>query len=586
MSETREFKEELAFHPYEQDYAEPTREEIINAINSVKSIPNKDKLIEQMDDRVRLIKGMKVLKEGTYNGVFYPDKVLREGAESWEKNLDKNGITHKVKLEHGKSISNRVGHLIKSYYEDGWVKQDFLLTMQNAADMWDGGLLDDVSVRMRVGTDMENSTSKVTTLCEKGHELAYGPVAKYILGVGTDFVDNPACRTCGVNPEKEKILEELEELDEKEEELCGANSAKGSTLRRIKERITGNLPKKYVEERRAANIDSKTGKCKLSSDQDFGGCLSHADVIAMANEGLGIKTNYSRPVIYEAYRKKVISADDVRKAGYNPENISKSPAKGVTKPVGGVQTMGDQKPEDEKYLTEDKAEGMFTAFLKKVGIKIPKGGNPDEGNKPSPDDDEAALDAKCKGGDKEACQLLKQKQANPTENDANNNGPAGSEPEDGGEEEMMSKKDVETLLEQQKKDMNTELDAKFENFKKESEKELQRTKDESQFKELVKEYADYSKKCKDEFNLEELEKIPEDPIEFAKKQAKLEGELEQLKKRAQEIPNGEVPFTMGAHLSADEKDKTSKKTKAKKAGLEKQMSGLGFGNEVELDEEE
>lgn len=209
MSDTREFKEELSFKiPAEYKYTPPTKDEVIAAINSVPSILDKEKLIEQMDERVRLIKGLPVLTEGKFNRVNYSPEVLEAGADTWNMNPEKPGSMYKVKLEHDKNVRNRAGHLLKSGYDGNYVKHDILLTTKESVEMWDGGLLDDVSVRMRVGIDKKNAVSD-------------GLDALYIKGVGVDFVDNPACKQCGVNAELEAILSEIEDEDMEDKNMSG-----------------------------------------------------------------------------------------------------------------------------------------------------------------------------------------------------------------------------------------------------------------------------------------------------------------------------------------------------------------------------
>lgn len=590
MSEAHEFNETLAFHPHEQVYETPSKQEVIDAINSVPSIPDKQRLISNMDERVRLIKGIKVLTEGTYNGVFYPDRVLREGADSWQENYEKTGIKHKVKLEHGKKVENRVGHLLQSYYDDGWIKQDFLLTVKKAAEQWDGGLLDDVSVRMRVGTDMENSTSEVIVL-EDGEELSHGLIAKYIIGVGTDFVDNPACRTCGTNPEKTKVMEELEqELQKEDEELCGAKTSKGEALKKVYGRLSGNVPKQFIEEKRNANLSG--GKCKLSSDQDFGNCLSHADILAISNKGLGTNTNYTRPVIYEAHRQGILSAEDVKAAGYNPGSIQKKPegtgtsnnkegVKNMTKGNSNSGNAGDG-GDGKNYLTEDVAEGLFTKLLKKFGFKEKQEGS--DGDGAQDDGNTGTGAANLDGNNPDG----NDGDGNSTEINLDGNNTTSGDGNDG--EVTMTQEALSDLIDQKLAKQKTDLTKEFE--KKLDERENQ-AKEEKEFTKLTGDVAKYRGYLKEEFNLEELEEVPEGREKFLEKRAELRGELKQLKIRAKGTlkPGQKLPWTQGDLEDSGDDGTTELSDKGKEEELKvKKLKGklhnLGFQEPSVLDEDE
>jgi hypothetical protein len=161
----------------------------IQVVMSDLPIPNKNRYLNDIENSVRLIKGVKVLTEGTFNGAFYPAGVVERDAPNWMEH-ERIGMTRKVNLDHTSSVKDRCGHITRSYFENGWMKQDFLLLRtkkeNDAIDLWDAGLLDDVSVRLRGGIDMKNSTVKK-------------PLVRYMKGISTDFVDRPACKTCGLD---------------------------------------------------------------------------------------------------------------------------------------------------------------------------------------------------------------------------------------------------------------------------------------------------------------------------------------------------------------------------------------------------
>lgn len=179
---------------------EPTTDEVIQAINSVPAIRKKDILIKFIENSARLIKGYPVLTEGEFNGLYYPDTVLQEGAETWLEH-EKLGMTRKSKLDHVDSVTARVGHIVNSYYEDGFIKQDILLLDKKAIELYDNGMLDDVSARMRVKIDMEKSTPDKI-------------IVEKLIGIGTDFVDLPACSTCGLDVVMKELSEQVNMEDE------------------------------------------------------------------------------------------------------------------------------------------------------------------------------------------------------------------------------------------------------------------------------------------------------------------------------------------------------------------------------------
>lgn len=286
MSDTREYEEELSFKiPADYKYIPPSKEEVAEAIKSVPAILDKERLIEKIDERVRLIKNLPVLTEGKFNRVNYSKEVLESGADSWNTNPDKPGTLYKVKLEHDKNVKNRAGHLLNSRFEDGYVKHDILLTTKESAEYWDGGHLDDVSVRMRVGIDKNNSSSE---------ELN----AKYVRGVGVDFVDNPACKQCGVNAELEAILKELKDVEEIEEdatmvedqrEEIELNEEEKTLFEKFKHFIgleDEELPEEEEEEEEIEEEESL-------EDEDEGNEVTLEEVVAKVEELEGVVTELS-----------------------------------------------------------------------------------------------------------------------------------------------------------------------------------------------------------------------------------------------------------------------------------------------------
>lgn len=213
MSSKHDLNVVVTLSDNEFELTDSTQEEVINAINSVPSIRAKERIIKNLPNSARLIKALPVLTEGTYNGMFYPDDVLQRDAKSWVEH-DKPGMTLKVKLEHKGGVIDRAGHIIDSYYDDKFIKQDILLLNEEAINLWDQGFLDDVSIRAGAQVDMENSTSKRI-------------VVKRLKARGTDFVDNPACKTCGLDvlleelTERENIELEDKDMSEKKKEKEG-----------------------------------------------------------------------------------------------------------------------------------------------------------------------------------------------------------------------------------------------------------------------------------------------------------------------------------------------------------------------------
>ena len=175
---------------------EGTKEETIQAINSVPGIRNKAKIIEGLPDSARFIKGYPVLKEGTFNRMFFPRDVLERDAHTWMEH-EKEGMTRKVKLNHGSGVEGRVAHLTNSYFDDDLVKTDFLILDQKAIEKWDQGFLDDPSITAVPKFDLTASRKSTPA----------NLVIKSLRGTGFDFVDRPACKTCGID----SILAELDD---------------------------------------------------------------------------------------------------------------------------------------------------------------------------------------------------------------------------------------------------------------------------------------------------------------------------------------------------------------------------------------
>lgn len=186
MANKNELPVEITLSDIDYDgIVESKDQEVIEAINSVPSIRAKQKIIDSLPESARLVKGFPVLTEGTFNGMYYPDEVLQRDAGTWIEH-EKPGMTRKSKFGHKSGVGARVGHILNSYYDDGYVKQDILLLDKEAINKWDQGFLDDVSIRALAKVDMENSTSKKI-------------IVKKLRGIGTDFVDKPACKTCGLD---------------------------------------------------------------------------------------------------------------------------------------------------------------------------------------------------------------------------------------------------------------------------------------------------------------------------------------------------------------------------------------------------
>lgn len=528
LSMIREFEEELDFKVTQDEsyYAKPTRDEVIEAIRSVPTIPDHDKLISQMDERVRLIKGFKGLTEGVYNGIPFTDEVLKEGAETWNTNPDKPGVPFPVKLEHGKNIMMRAGHLLHTYYDDGWIKHDILLTNKDAADQFDGGHLTDGSERVIVGTDVENSELK----SEDDIKLAVA----YIKGRGIDFVDNPACKKCGVNPEKESIFEEVRELSEEETELCGAGSPKGKILSKIAAKYSEGGVKPS-----SSNFDSK-GKCNLGAGEDFGGCTSHADVLRVVGKGLGVKSNYTRPMIYEAYRKGVISAADVKSAGYNPTSIKPEKASdtvtsGSTEKATAMNEteeaidMSEEEIKDTELEVSQEEEGKFKQLARKLGLLK---------------DEESEDEEELCGGAATGGKATKKK---PTADDEEEE---TQQDEDESEEEDLDESEEEEV----KYLTEDEVALKV--------KEALDAKDaEIAHKELAKEVFDKKVELGDEVELADIEKFSDETLGVLK---------DEVLKRAESTPNGDVPW------SSTELAEQSKQTKSKVEELRNQIQQKGY----------
>lgn len=98
-----------------------------------------------------------------------------------------------------------------------------------------------------------------------------------------------------------------------------------------------------IDERRKNNLD-KDGKCKLSSSEDFGNCLTDADLKYLVGTDLGVdNTNYVKPILYEAYRQGHLSDQDVKDIGYDPKTIEKDKgSSSKAKPDGCFEDLRDK----------------------------------------------------------------------------------------------------------------------------------------------------------------------------------------------------------------------------------------------------
>jgi hypothetical protein len=80
------------------------------------------------------------------------------------------------------------------------------------------------------------------------------------------------------------------------------------------------ITQSMIDDRQKNNLD-KDGKCTLASKDDFGNCLTDADLKNLVGRSLGASnSNYVKPLIYEARRQDIITDADVKSAGYDPES--------------------------------------------------------------------------------------------------------------------------------------------------------------------------------------------------------------------------------------------------------------------------
>lgn len=86
-------------------------------------------------------------------------------------------------------------------------------------------------------------------------------------------------------------------------------------------KATGKVTQTMIEERMAPHI-GQDGTCLLSKEEQWHGmCLNTADMKYLVGSALGVNnTHYVRPILYEATRQGVISPDELKKAGYNPDS--------------------------------------------------------------------------------------------------------------------------------------------------------------------------------------------------------------------------------------------------------------------------
>ena len=85
------------------------------------------------------------------------------------------------------------------------------------------------------------------------------------------------------------------------------------------------ITQKMIDDRKENNLD-KDGTCKLSDAENFGDCLSGADIKYLVGTSLDVdNTRYVRPILYEAYRQGHLSDTQMKNAGYDPEDIPNPP---------------------------------------------------------------------------------------------------------------------------------------------------------------------------------------------------------------------------------------------------------------------
>lgn len=83
--------------------------------------------------------------------------------------------------------------------------------------------------------------------------------------------------------------------------------------------MAGKITKDMIEAKANKNKASD-GTCKLSDDENWGDmCLTEGDVKSLINEAMDFKSNYAKPIIFEARRQGIINDDEVKTAGYSPK---------------------------------------------------------------------------------------------------------------------------------------------------------------------------------------------------------------------------------------------------------------------------
>lgn len=100
--------------------------------------------------------------------------------------------------------------------------------------------------------------------------------------------------------------------------MCSHGSSQHEVMLKI---LNRSVSPDRIRQASKANRD-KNGVCKLKGSQDFGHCLTEPDMKRLISSSIGVKTNYLRPLVYEANRKGIISNKSVKSAGYNPKDVT------------------------------------------------------------------------------------------------------------------------------------------------------------------------------------------------------------------------------------------------------------------------
>lgn len=537
-SDIKYFEEEMAVSLSESNPRKPSRDEIIAAMDKV-VIPNRERYLNDLDGSVRFISGIKVLKEGRFNRVNYPQNVIEEGAPTWLSH-ERRGMSRKVNLDHTKSVKDRCGHITNSYSEDGWLKQDFLILRvkadDDAVDYYDAGLLDDVSVRMRVAVDTKHSQGE--------------PEAKRISGLSTDFVDNPACKTCGLDAI-------LEELGEKKED-------KGKkTTRHVFRAVFETIYNPQIKELDISNegdheklseiLGVELKDEDLSPDEDWGVGLGEAIVRKLISEKLGVDADNNEAIVTMAYKKGYVKACAVKNMGYDPDDIELE-----------EDMMSDEQKKIE--LNEDE-QSLFDKFKTLLGLDKEEdeeeeldeqeeelcGGSKTGGGSKSK---KATLKEECKAGNADACDALKKLEDEEEET---------SDLEDDTMKTIEARLDTIESKNKELADENTSIKAENAVLKEfmEKTKENEEKKLHDDLVADVHKYAVLSQK--------ELAPSIEDLSE--KEDAELKGMLVGFQAAAKLIPHGQSPVTKDpVSLEMDSHDETAlTEAQEKVKSLEKAM---------------